>query len=64
MGAWALLASQPAAWKAALFGGKLINHLPVALLPIPALRAWADSHAVPEWRGGAFRSWLKDRRKR
>src|SRR5438128_11544436 len=40
MGAWALLASQPAAWRAALAGGKLINYLPTKLLPIPALRAW------------------------
>lgn len=62
MGVWALLASRPAAWRAALFGGKLINHLPVTLLPVPALRSWAGNHALPEWRGGAFRTWLKDRR--
>ncbi|HTL68914.1 MAG TPA: lactate utilization protein B [Lacunisphaera sp.] len=62
MGAWALLASQPTAWKAALLGGKLINYLPTKLLPIPALRAWEAKRELPAWRGGAFRSWLKHRK--
>jgi len=61
MGAWALLASQPAAWKVALIGGKLLNHLPTTLLPIPALRAWEKTRTLPEWRGGEFRKWLKNR---
>ena len=61
MGAWALLAVQPTAWKAALAGGKLINYLPTKLLPIPALRAWEAKRALPEWRGGEFRKWLKHR---
>jgi L-lactate dehydrogenase complex protein LldF len=60
MGAWALLASQPAAWKAALFGGKMINYLPTKLLPIPALRAWESKRTLPEWRGDEFRKWLKN----
>ncbi|MFI5356414.1 MAG: LutB/LldF family L-lactate oxidation iron-sulfur protein [Opitutales bacterium] len=63
MGAWALLASQPTAWKAALLGGKLINYLPTKLLPIPPLRAWEKERTLPEWRGGNFRKWLKERRK-
>jgi L-lactate dehydrogenase complex protein LldF len=62
MGAWAILASQPGAWRAALFGGKLINHLPTRLLPIPALRAWENTRTLPQWRGGEFRKWLKRRR--
>jgi L-lactate dehydrogenase complex protein LldF len=61
MGAWSTLASQPAAWKAALFGGRLLNHLPTRLLPIPALRAWEQNHALPQWRGGEFRRWMKNR---
>jgi len=64
MGLWALLASSPAAWKAALFGGKLINYLPTKLLPIPALRAWEAKRTLPEWRGGEFRSWFKNRPKK
>jgi L-lactate dehydrogenase complex protein LldF len=62
MGAWALLASSPAAWKAALFAGKLLNYLPTRLLPIPALRAWEAKRTLPEWRGGEFRKWLRDRK--
>jgi L-lactate dehydrogenase complex protein LldF len=61
MGAWALLASQPTVWKASLFGGKVMNYLPTKLLPIPALRAWEAKRALPEWRGGEFRKWLKNR---
>jgi L-lactate dehydrogenase complex protein LldF len=62
MGAWALLASQPLAWKAALAGGRVINHLPTKLLPIPALRAWEQKRSLPDWRGGEFRRWLKHRK--
>lgn len=61
MGAWALLASQPAAWKAALLGGRMINYLPTRLLPVPALRAWASKRSLPEWRGNAFRKWMRTR---
>ena len=62
MGAWALLASQPTAWKASLFGGKIINYLPTKLLPIPALRAWEEKRTLPAWQGGEFRAWLKNRK--
>lgn len=61
MGAWALMASQPTAWKAALAGGKLMNYVPTKLIPVPALRAWEEKRALPEWRGGEFRKWLKNR---
>ncbi len=63
MGAWGLLASQPTAWKAALIGGKLINHISTKLVPVPALRAWEQKRALPEWRGGEFRKWLRQHRK-
>jgi len=62
MGAWSLLASQPAAWKAALVGGRVLNLLPTHLLPIPALRAWEKTRTLPPWRGGEFRRWLRNRR--
>jgi L-lactate dehydrogenase complex protein LldF len=62
MGAWALLATQPTAWKAALLGGRMLNHLPTGLIPVPALRAWESRHVLPRWRGGEFRKWLKMRR--
>ncbi|MBL9187799.1 MAG: iron-sulfur cluster-binding protein [Opitutaceae bacterium] len=64
MGAWALLATQPTVWKASLFGGKLMNHLPTKMIPVPALQAWADKRELPRWRGGEFRKWLKNRKSR
>jgi len=64
MGAWSILASQPAAWKIALVGGKLFDHFPRSLIPVPALRAWESSRDLPKWRGGEFRKWLRARRSR
>jgi L-lactate dehydrogenase complex protein LldF len=63
MGAWALMASQPTAWRAALFGGKVLNYLPTKLIPVPALRAWEAKRDLPAWRGGEFRKWLKNRKR-
>ncbi|HXQ82211.1 MAG TPA: LutB/LldF family L-lactate oxidation iron-sulfur protein [Opitutaceae bacterium] len=63
MGAWSLLATQPAAWRAALAAGRILNHLPTRLIPVPALRAWEAKRELPPWRGGEFRKWLKMRRK-
>ncbi len=62
MGAWAILATQPAAWRTALAAGKLLNFLPTSLIPVPALRAWESKRELPKWRGGEFRKWLKMRR--
>ena len=59
MGAWAVLASHPVAWRAAMAGGAILNYLPTKLVPVRALRAWESSRDLPEWRGGAFRSWFK-----
>jgi L-lactate dehydrogenase complex protein LldF len=64
MGVWALLATQPAAWKVALEAGRILNHLPASLIPVPALRAWESKRELPPWRGGEFRKWLKMRRKK
>ncbi len=63
MGPWALLASQPAAWHAALIGGRMLNHVPTRLIPVPALQAWASRRTLPAWRGGKFRRWLRQHRK-
>jgi len=61
MGVWALLATQPTAWKAALFGGRLLNHVHTKLIPVPALQSWARQRTLPPWRGGEFRKWMKER---
>jgi hypothetical protein len=59
-GAWALVASEPLLWRAALASGKLIESLPESLRP-PVLRGWEANHVLPRWRGGAFRRWLANR---
>jgi L-lactate dehydrogenase complex protein LldF len=61
MGAWGLLASQPTAWKAALFGGKAMNYLPLKFVPVPAVQNWLKTRTLPAWRGGEFRRWMKNR---
>ncbi len=64
MGPWAWMASQPAAWKTALVGGRMLNHVPTRLIPVPALQSWASRRTLPPWRGGEFRKWMKARRRR
>lgn len=61
MGAWSYLASQPTVWKAGLAGGKILNHIPFEVIPVPALHAWQKSRQLPAWRGGAFRKWMRKR---
>jgi L-lactate dehydrogenase complex protein LldF len=59
---WALLASQPAAWKAAMFGGRVIDYVPGGMVPVPAYHAWTGCRTLPKWRGGEFRKWFKGRK--
>ena len=62
LGPWALAATLPAAWKAGLAMGGLINAVPKPLLP-QAARSWIEARGLPLWRGGQFRKWLKRRKK-
>jgi L-lactate dehydrogenase complex protein LldF len=59
-GGWAAIASDGAAWQAALAAGKLVELLPSFLRP-KALRAFEEHHELPPYRGGAFRRWLATR---
>lgn len=66
MGMWALLASQPAAWSAAMKLGHALHLTPGAALqmaPVPAVREWAKVRALPPFRGGEFRKWMGQRDK-
>ncbi len=63
MKSFARLASKPAAWRRALRAGKLLGLVPDFLRP-RALRVWDENHVLPPWRGGAFRKWMADRKKR
>ncbi|HLK90973.1 MAG TPA: LutB/LldF family L-lactate oxidation iron-sulfur protein [Polyangia bacterium] len=60
MASFARLASRPASWRRALAAGKLLRLVPSFLRP-RALRVWEQNHALPSWRGGAFRAWMKTR---
>lgn len=64
MGMWALLASQPAAWKSALAMGHTMNLTPKGMMEVvPAAGAWLSARDLPRWRGGEFRRWLKQQPK-
>ncbi len=62
MGIWAVMAANPGFWKVSLTGGRLLNVMPHTLIPVPAMRAWTRDRTLPEWRGGAFRKWMRERR--
>ena len=64
---YAVLATQPTLWKAAMLGGHAVNYMPeglIPLIPVPALQGWADKRTLPDWNGGSFRKWLKERKTR
>ena len=61
MWGWGVMASQPAAWKAALVGGKVLDHLPLKYIPVQPLQAWIGKRTLPNWEGGDFRKWMKTR---
>lgn len=62
MGMYALMASQPSAWKAAMRLGYAVNVTPQAMMNVvPAAQAWTSVRQLPPWRGGKFRDWIKGR---
>lgn len=60
MGAFSMLASSPLAWRSAMAMGGLVNKIPPALLPAP-VGNWLDKRTLPDWHGGDFRKWMKNR---
>jgi L-lactate dehydrogenase complex protein LldF len=62
MKSFARLASRPATWRRALKAGRLLGLVPGPLRP-RALRVWGENHVLPPWRGGAFRAWMKARKR-
>jgi L-lactate dehydrogenase complex protein LldF len=60
---WSILATQPAAWKTAMRLGHVMNLTPHAVFNVhPSARAWRSSRDLPEFKGGAFRKWMRQRR--
>lgn len=64
-GLWAIVASQPAAWKTGLMAGHAINVVPHVLADLnPASKSWRLNRELPVFEGGEFRRWLKERKKK
>jgi L-lactate dehydrogenase complex protein LldF len=63
MKTFARLASKPASWRRALRLGRLLGLIPAPLRP-RALRVWDENHVLPPWRGGAFRKWMAERKRK
>jgi L-lactate dehydrogenase complex protein LldF len=61
MGAWALMATKPFAWKSVLTLGKMMDYVPEKIVPVPAFQAWTKDRTLPPWQGGEFRKWFKNR---
>ncbi len=59
MGPFALLASSPALWRAAMHAGAAMDVVPHRLIPVPALQDWLKVRTLPNWRGGKFRAWMR-----
>ncbi len=62
MSPFATLATSPSLWRTAMTMSKVMNHLPVDVAPVRPLRDWLGQRELPEWRGGEFRKWMKNRR--
>ena len=61
MKVWSVLASSPVAWKLSVSASNLANKIPLDMIPVPPLSDWMQSRTLPEFRGGSFRRWMKDR---
>ena len=64
MGGWAVLSSSQMLWKTALATGKVMDFIPMNLVPIAATQAWTQARTLPKFQGGKFRKWFKDRNKK
>ncbi|MBN2234298.1 MAG: iron-sulfur cluster-binding protein [Opitutales bacterium] len=63
LGGWAVLCSTPSMWKSTLTLGKVMDYVPMKLVPVPAVQAWTQTRTLPPFRGGKFRGWYKEHRK-
>ena len=64
MGPFGTLASSPVIWNLALKAGAATHLIPLDKLPLPFLSPWLKTRTLPEWRGGQFRNWMKNRKKK
>ncbi len=62
MSPFATLATSPSLWRTAMTMSKAMNHLPIEVAPVKPLQEWLGQRTLPEWRGGDFRKWFKNRK--
>ncbi len=62
MSPFATLATSPSMWRTAMTMSKAMNHLPIQVAPVKPLQEWLGQRTLPEWHGGDFRKWLKNRK--
>ncbi len=60
-GPWAILASHPLLWRAALASGKRFGWGPAQSLGLEAFDIWLKDRELPEWPEQSFRAWWKSR---
>jgi L-lactate dehydrogenase complex protein LldF len=58
LGGFAILATSPLVWRAAMTMSKTMNHLPYQLAPVRPLQDWLRQRTLPAWHGGDFRKWF------
>jgi len=63
MGGFALLASSPSLWRAAMVAGAALDVVPKGAIPVPAMQDWLRTRTLPKWRGGRFRAWFRNHKK-
>ena len=61
LGGWAVMCSTPAMWKTTLATGKVMDFIPMKLVPVPAVQAWTNARTLPPFQGGKFRRWFNSR---
>lgn len=61
MTSFARLGASPKLWRTAMTASRAMNHLPIQMLPVKPLQDWLRVRELPEWRGGEFRKWMKNR---
>ncbi len=64
MKTFARLASRPTAWRRALRAGTPARPHPGAVAAARAARLGVENHVLPPWRGGAFRDWMAERKRK
>ena len=62
MAPFATLATSPKLWQTAMTASRVMNHLPIKMMPVQPLTAWLKIRTLPKWRGGEFRKWMKGRK--